>query len=233
MKDDMTEGSQVSASGTKPLSRSANSGPDGGVITPVEQIDGTRWEYLGMWLEDRLKADDATRIQPRWGMAMAPAIRGLIRWCKEGGLSFLRPAPEPIICITCRVVNDAGEMLLIESTKEGRAWEMPGGKRKKGETIFQGLSRELREESGIEVHPNDWDVVDVFPGLPIPGAPYASTIVLAKAVANGTPKPGTDAKSARWCPVTDVPGMDLSDIASKKHLLDYVVSVLDSTPPTR
>lgn len=210
--------------------------------TPAEQIDRARWEYIGMWLEERLEADDARRTAILFGMAMAPALRGLIRWCKEGGLSlpFLRPAPEPIICVTCLVVNydkvrdgRAVEVLLVESTKEGRAWEMPGGKRKGKETIFEALSRELREETGIEVDPSGWDVADVFPGLPVPGAPYASTIVFAKALAAGTPKPGTDAKSARWCPVADISGMSLSSIASKEYLLAYVASVLAPIPPTR
>jgi valyl-tRNA synthetase len=47
------------------------------------------------------------------------------------------------------IKNDKGEILQIFNTKNHR-FEAPGGKIDKGETIKQGLQRELKEELGIK-----------------------------------------------------------------------------------
>ncbi|WP_113929126.1 NUDIX domain-containing protein [Bacillus sp. P14.5] len=45
------------------------------------------------------------------------------------------------------VLNDDGEILLIKGPKRG--WEFPGGIIERGETIADGIIREVKEESGI------------------------------------------------------------------------------------
>lgn len=61
----------------------------------------------------------------------------------------------PPLHVAVGVVRDGdGQILLTQRAKhahQGGLWEFPGGKREAGETIYDALRRELREEVGIEV----------------------------------------------------------------------------------
>jgi mutator protein MutT len=59
-----------------------------------------------------------------------------------------------IIDVAAGLVFRRGELLITQRHAQshlGGLWEFPGGKREPGETIEQCLTRELREELGIEV----------------------------------------------------------------------------------
>ncbi|MET3698713.1 ADP-ribose pyrophosphatase YjhB (NUDIX family) [Bacillus oleivorans] len=47
------------------------------------------------------------------------------------------------------VLNDEGKILLIRGLRRG--WEFPGGVIELGETIQDGIIREVKEESGIDI----------------------------------------------------------------------------------
>ena len=53
------------------------------------------------------------------------------------------------VAATALIRNDAGEILLVRT--ERRGWEMPGGQIERGETLTEGLEREILEESGVQV----------------------------------------------------------------------------------
>lgn len=47
------------------------------------------------------------------------------------------------------VLNDEGKILLIKGPRRG--WEFPGGLIEIGETIHDGIIREVKEETGIDI----------------------------------------------------------------------------------
>lgn len=57
--------------------------------------------------------------------------------------------PKHIVSASCVVLNDENNILLIKSPLRG--WEIPGGQIENGETIREGVIREVKEESGIDV----------------------------------------------------------------------------------
>ena len=60
----------------------------------------------------------------------------------------------PVIDVAAALVFRGGKLLIAQRHPEahlGGLWEFPGGKREPGESFAACLSRELREELGIEV----------------------------------------------------------------------------------
>ena len=57
--------------------------------------------------------------------------------------------PTHIVAVAGVVVRDDGRLLLVRNRYRG-VWEYPGGQVEVGENLFEGLRREIREESGIE-----------------------------------------------------------------------------------
>jgi ADP-ribose pyrophosphatase YjhB (NUDIX family) len=52
--------------------------------------------------------------------------------------------------VTAVVENDNGELLMIERTDNG-LWALPGGAQDLGESVIDAVSREVKEETGIDV----------------------------------------------------------------------------------
>lgn len=63
------------------------------------------------------------------------------------------PRPNALVpAATALVVNDKGEILL-ERRRDNDLWALPGGAMNLGETVAQGIVREVREETGLDVEP--------------------------------------------------------------------------------
>jgi 8-oxo-dGTP diphosphatase len=139
-----------------------------------------------------------------------------------------REYPEQPLVGVGGVVIDNGRALLIRRggpPMEGQ-WSIPGGMLELGETLAEGVARELAEETGLEV-----DVVDIievleriFPALPgadgMPGdaaRPQYHFVILdylceAK---GGTLCAGSDATEFAWAREDQLPKFDLTVAATR------------------
>lgn len=133
-----------------------------------------------------------------------------------------------IVCVTALITdrdhaNPDAMVLLIESAKEGRGVELPGGKAKLGEDEAVALRREVLEETGLKIRLVGH--IDNVPGSPRPGAEFASTVSIWEARALGEPVAGDDAKRAFWATRQDVRELHrhglLSDLDSRPVLLTW------------
>ena len=60
--------------------------------------------------------------------------------------------PRHVIGVAGVVVDEVGRVLTVRRCEPDR-WELPGGALEQGETLHEGLVREVREEIGLEVEP--------------------------------------------------------------------------------
>jgi 8-oxo-dGTP diphosphatase len=118
-------------------------------------------------------------------------------------------AKRPELCVGA-VVVDAECLLLIRRRRGpglGR-WSVPGGRVEPGETLGEGVVRELREETGLEglcgallgwVERIDDDHHFVILDF------------VVEVLESHEPTAGDDAAEARWVPLADVAELDLVD----------------------
>ena len=68
----------------------------------------------------------------------------------------MNPAQRSVTEVAAGILLDQEQRFLMGQRPVGKPyegyWEFPGGKIESGETKFQALKRELREELGIEIH---------------------------------------------------------------------------------
>lgn len=60
--------------------------------------------------------------------------------------------PRHVIGVAAVVIDDEGRVLTVRRREPDR-WELPGGALELGETLHEGLVREVREEIGLDVAP--------------------------------------------------------------------------------
>lgn len=114
-------------------------------------------------------------------------------------------------------LRPGGDVLLIERGWDPHAgcWALPGGHVDLGETSRAAAVRELVEETGVRVDPDDLRQIGVWDApARDPRGRYVTVAYLA-VVPVGTPVvAGDDARTARWWPIEDLPllAFDHADI---------------------
>lgn len=124
------------------------------------------------------------------------------------------------------VVNDAGEILLIQRSDNGN-WAVPGGAIDLGESLTDAAIRETREETGIDCRITG--IVGIYTD-PRHVILYTSnsevrqefSVVLTAAPAGGALAPSSESSQVRWVPRGDLGGypMDRSMRMRLRHYLD-------------
>jgi len=117
------------------------------------------------------------------------------------------------------VVVSEGRALLIKRAHpplEGE-WSIPGGTLELGETIVEGVCRELAEETGIEAHV--LELIEVFERIfhdPAGKLRYHFVILdyLCEAV-SGEPRAGSDVSDVAWAAESELEQYQLTPTATR------------------
>jgi 8-oxo-dGTP diphosphatase len=110
------------------------------------------------------------------------------------------------------IVNDEGQALLIQR-RDNHRWEPPGGVLELGESIEDGLRREVREETGLDIEPVQ--LTGVYKNM----KRGIIALVFRCRVTGGAPATSEETEALRWAAEADVP-----DLASEA----FAIRVLDA-----
>ena len=120
----------------------------------------------------------------------------------------LAPSLRPLVGVGAVIWNENDEIVLIRRGQAPRRgeWSIPGGKLEWGESVQEGLLREVREETGLVVKISGLiDVVDSV--MRDPGGTVLHHYVLIDFSAryvSGELTAGADAAEARWVPFAGI-----------------------------
>ena len=113
-----------------------------------------------------------------------------------------RSYPQRPILGVGAIIIEAGRVLLVERGREPLKgyWSIPGGVLEVGEKLADGLRRETREETGLEIEP--LSLVEIFERIMIDASGAAEyhyvLIDYLCRVTGGVLQPGDDVSEARW-----------------------------------
>ena len=109
---------------------------------------------------------------------------------------------QPRLTVDAVVFNPAGEILLIERGHPPPGWALPGGFVDAGETLQEAVIRELREETALSARSASQFFTYSDP-VRDPRHHTVSTVFLVEA--DGIPRGGDDARTARFFPLEELP----------------------------
>lgn len=109
--------------------------------------------------------------------------------------------PRHSVSVAAAIFDDSGEKVLLIKRRDNGRWEPPGGVLELEETIEDGLRREVREETGVDI--------EVGPLTGIYKNMRAGIVALVfKASARTAPSPDSaEAFAVRWMPFSDLGGL--------------------------
>lgn len=128
---------------------------------------------------------------------------------------------QPVVGVGGVVVRDGRALLIRRGSEPLKGqWSIPGGMLELGETIAQGVVRELREETGLEVR--ILELIEVFERISPPGAeagpgPQYHFVILDYlcAAEDGQPRPGGDVTDVAWASEDEFPRFGLTPTATR------------------
>ncbi len=120
----------------------------------------------------------------------------------------------PVVGVGAIILD--GDKILLEKRKNSPGkgkWSVPGGLVELGERIEQATIREVKEETGLDVHePRLVDIVDHISLDESGTVKYHFVIVdYLVRVKSGRPKAASDAEALKWVPFNEVEVYDLTE----------------------
>ena len=108
--------------------------------------------------------------------------------------------PRHSVSVAGVITDDHGQALLIQRADNHR-WEPPGGVLELGETIHDGLRREVREETGLDVEPIA--LTGVYKNM----TRAIINLVFRVKVTGGALTTNDEATGFRWASEADLPSL--------------------------
>lgn len=130
----------------------------------------------------------------------------------------------PLVGVAGVVIKDKRVLMIRRGREPGYgAWSIPGGLLRLGETIQDGVEREILEETGIQVGAEKMlGVADLIQRDESGAIKYHYVLIdLAARYISGTPAPSSDALAARWVSFDELPALAMPD--RLRELLDRVI----------
>ena len=126
------------------------------------------------------------------------------------------------------VVNDRGEILLIQRTDNGN-WSLPGGAMDLGETIRQAATRETLEETGIQTEITGISGISGIYTNPSHVLHYTSndevrqefSVVFTARPIAGEPTPSSESSRVEWVSPRDLDKHEMH-VSMRKRLEHYL-----------
>ncbi len=145
-----------------------------------------------------------------------------------------RSYPEqPIIAVGAIIVDGSRVLLVRRATEPLKGeWSVPGGMLELGEKLFDGVRREVLEETGLVVEPNE--VLDAFDSIITDNQGrtqyhYVLIDYLCRLV-SGRAWAGSDVSDVRWVKEGDLPALRLRE--SIEHVVRKGLARTKEIPPT-
>ena len=125
---------------------------------------------------------------------------------------------QPTACAI--VVDERGRLLLARRAGEPEQgkWDLPGGFLGEGEPPLDALSRELREETGLEIEPLDFLGAWIDRYGEGEGAPFTLNLYWTARIVGGDMRAADDVSELRWFSRDDLP--PVQEIAF--HIADVI-----------
>ena len=111
------------------------------------------------------------------------------------------PTPRHSVSVAAAIFDECGENVLLIKRRDNGHWEPPGGVLELGETIEDGLRREVREETGVDISVGP--LTGVYKNM-------QRGIIALVFRARATRAPfaqSPEASMVAWRPVSDVPSL--------------------------
>lgn len=109
--------------------------------------------------------------------------------------------PRHSVSVAAAIFDDSGENVLLIQRRDNGRWEPPGGVLELDETIEDGLRREVREETGLEIEIGP--VTGIYKNLPR----GIIALVLRCRMKGGEPHETSEARAVRWTSLAEARGL--------------------------
>jgi 8-oxo-dGTP pyrophosphatase MutT (NUDIX family) len=127
------------------------------------------------------------------------------------------PSPQHSVSVAAVIVNDRGQVLMTQRRDNGH-WEPPGGVLELDETITDGLRREVREETGLEIEPDQ--LTGVYKNMP---RGVIALVFRAHVIGGATAEQTDETIRLQW--------VDAAEVAARSDEA-YAVRILDAIHST-